>query len=150
MPKKSRTPKQLASDQKRSRAMKGTRPKFLKSKGKRRSSVTKKKTSHKSKETTIPLSILLPVLFPLIQAATFDPSTGRNGIAFDRTTEGAKQTLRSLMKSYSGVDLDTNEMDWMALVRTYGSLALGVGVHKYVAPSANRVLARNNIPLLRV
>ena len=153
MAKKARSAKQKAADAKRSRAMKGTRPAFLKSKRKSNPSVAKKKSSgHKSrpKETTVPLSIVLPAVYPLAQAVTFDPSTGRNGLAFDRTQEGAKQTLRSLVKSYSGFDIDDNSFDGMALIRTYGSLFIGVLAHKFAAGPANRILARNDIPLLRI
>jgi len=153
MAKKARSQKQLASDRKRSLAMKGTRPAFLKSKSKKSSrSVTKKKNSgsHKKKDLTIPLSIVLPAAYPLVQALTFDPSTGQNGYAFNNTKEGAKQTFRSLVKAYSGYDIDTNEFDFGSLMRTYGALFIGIAAHKYVAPTANRILARNNIPLIRV
>ena len=133
--------------------MKGIRPAFLKGKSKSKSrAMTKSKSSgsHKSKDITIPLSIVLPAAYPLVQALTFDPSTGQNGAAFNPTKEGAKQTFRSLVKSYAGIDLDDNSFDAMALVRTYGSLLVGAMAHKYIAPTANRILARNNIPLIRV
>jgi len=150
---KSRTLKQLASDKRRSAQMKGTRPAFLKGKKSKSRSVSKSKGgggSHKSKDLTIPLSIAIPAAIPLVKALTFNPATGQNGLAFDQTMEGAKQTYRSLALSYSGYDIDTNEWKLGELLVTYGSLALGVAAHKYLGGAANRILGSSNVPIIRV
>ena len=131
--------------------MKGKKPAFLKGKSSPRKSVAKKKNpSHKSKETTIPLAVVLPALAPSVKAFTFDPGTGRNGVAFNRNAEGAKQTLRSLIRSYSGYDIDRNLFEFEPLLQTYLPLGAGILAHKYLGGPANRVLAANKVPLLRI
>jgi len=148
---KNRSPAQLASDRKRSTAMKGKRPAFLKGKSSKRKSVPNKKgSSPKSKELTIPLTIAIPVALPLVKALTFNPATGQNGYAFNRTMEGAKQTYRSLALSYTGYDIDTSEWKLSELAVTYGTLAVGVLAHKYLGASANRLLGASNVPIIRV
>jgi len=149
---KARSPKQLASDRKRSLAMKGTRPAFLKAKSssKKRSSVAKKKNTHtKKREITIPLAIVIPAAIPIVKAVTFDPRTGRNGVAFDRTAEGAKQTFRSLGRAYTGYDMDTGAFDLTDPAITYGTLILGAIGHT-LAAKANRLLGQSQIPLIRI
>jgi len=147
---KTRTAKQLASDRKRSLAMKGKKPSFLKrAVSKSRKSLPNKKKSSGPKETTLPLAIIIPASIPLVKALTFDPRTGRNGLAFDRTTEGAKQTFRSLAKAYSGYDIDTQEFDLTDPAITYGTLILGVIGHK-LAARVNRLLGSSKVPLIRI
>lgn len=151
MVKMPRSQKQLTADRKRSTAMKGKRPSFLKGKKSSRRSVPKSKNnSHRKKETTIPLSIVLPVLSPVVKSITFDPGTGRNGVFFARTAEGAKQTVRSLVRSFSGYDLDRNIFEFEPLMQTYGPLVVGVLAHKFLGGPANRILAANKVPLLRI
>lgn len=148
---KARTAKQLASDRKRSLAMKGTRPAFLKGKkSKSRSVPNKKGSSSKSKDLTIPLTIAIPVALPLVKALTFNPATGQNGLAFNQTMEGAKQTYRSLALSYTGYDIDEAKWKLGELLVTYGSLAIGVAAHKYLGAGANRLLGASNVPIIRV
>jgi len=150
---KARTSKQLAADAKRSRAMKGKKPAFLKGKsgsttlGRRKSPNQKK--SNGPKETTLPLAIIIPASIPLVKALTFDPRTGENGFAFNRTTEGAKQTVRSLGRAYAGYDMDTGEFDLTDPAITYGTLFLGIIGHK-LAAKANRILGSSKVPLIRI
>jgi len=149
---KARSAKQLASDRKRSLAMKGKRPAFLKGKSssKKRSSVAKSKNTHtKKREITVPLAIVIPAAIPIVKAVTFDPRTGRNGIAFDKSTEGAKQTFRSLGRAYTGYDMDTGEFDFTDPAITYGTIILGIVGHK-VAEKANRLLGQSGVPLIRI
>ena len=149
---KARSAKQLASDRKRSLAMKGTRPAFLKRKSssKKRSSVAKNKSSHtKKREITVPLSIVIPAIIPIAKALTFDPRTGQNGLAFNKTAEGAKQTLRSLGRAYTGYDMDTGEFDLTDPAITYGIIILGAIGHKF-AGRANRLLGQSGVPIVRI
>jgi len=149
---KARSAKQLASDRKRSLAMKGKRPSFLKGKSstKKRSSVAKKSNNvTKKREITVPLSIVIPAIIPIAKAVTFDPGTGRNGIVFDKTTEGAKQTLRSLGRSYTGYDMDTGEFNFTDPAITYGIVILGAIGHRF-AGKANRLLGQSGVPIVRI
>jgi len=147
---KARTAAQLAADARRSRAMKGKKPSFLKRTGSKfRRSLATKKTNSGPKETTLPLAIIIPAAIPLVKALTFDPRTGRNGVAFDRTPEGAKQTFRSLARAYSGYDIDTMEFDLTDPAITYGTLFLGIIGHK-IAARANRLLGSSKVPLIRI
>jgi len=111
--------------------------------------VPNKKGKSSPKETTLPLAIVIPASIPLVKALTFDPKTGRNGLAFDRTAEGAKQTIRSLGKSYTGFDLDTGDFDIMDPITTYGIIFLGVIGHK-LAGKANKILGSSKVPLIRI
>jgi len=131
--------------------MKGKKPSFLKGvKSKVRKSLpNKKKQSSGPKETTLPLAIIVPAAIPLVKALTFDPRTGRNGLAFDRTPEGAKQTFRSLARAYSGYDIDTMEFDLTDPAITYGTLILGIIGHK-LAGRVNRLLGSSKVPLIRI
>lgn len=92
---------------------------------------------------------MIPAAIPIVKAVTFDPRTGRNGIAFDKTVEGAKQTFRSLGRAYTGYDMDTGEFDLTDPAITYGTLFLGVIGHK-LAKGANRLLGQSQVPLIRI
>jgi len=130
--------------------MKGKKPSFLKGKSSsRKTSLASKNTHTKPKETTLPLAIIVPAAIPLVKALTFDPRTGRNGLGFDRTAEGAKQTIRSLGRAYAGYDMDTGEFDLTDPAITYGTLFLGFIGHK-LAAKANRILGASKVPLIRI
>jgi hypothetical protein len=97
------------------------------------------KKSRRGSKTTLPISIVLPMIAPVAFSA---------GIAMGDEPMATKvDRLTYVWTGYSGA---RQKFEVGPLVSTYGPMLVGGLVHKYIGPSVNRTLAKAKVPLIRI